>query len=240
MALLNELTSNIIDINKFKQHKDLEINAYEIWWADLPRIESKNGKSSIQAGIHPFVIVQNEKASRFNKRVVTGFAITSQQEKSKLPTHVELKANDLNGLNRNSIISVEQPLSIPKDSLESKIGYITKEEVKEIEKAIKIQYNIIESKELDEEKVEELFEEIKYINWLIRNEEDKTKKMIFMKLKKNTSKELLNLYTEAYGDKYGKINLDKKMNSLKQQNVKERMTNKIDSNDEITCELELI
>ncbi len=62
----------------------MNIKRGDIFYADLsPVIGSEQG------GVRPVLIVQNDVGNKFSPTVIAA-AITSQQEKSKLPTHIQL------------------------------------------------------------------------------------------------------------------------------------------------------
>ncbi len=70
-------------------------------------------------------------------------AITSQIQKAKLPTHVEITANEYN-LDKNSVVLLEQLRTIDKQRLKEKITYIDKDLMKKIDEALKISLGLID------------------------------------------------------------------------------------------------
>lgn len=73
----------------------------EIYYADLSPVVG-----SEQGGIRPVLIIQNNIGNRYSPTVIAA-AITSQQDKTKLPTHISVAA-DSSGLQKNSIVLLEQ------------------------------------------------------------------------------------------------------------------------------------
>ena len=72
----------------------------DVFFADLnPVVGSEQG------GIRPVVVIQNNIGNRFSPTIIA--AITSQTNKSKIPTHVEVRAA-VGGLERSSVIMTEQ------------------------------------------------------------------------------------------------------------------------------------
>lgn len=67
-------------------------------------------------------------------------ALTSQK-KPNLPTHVVLKKDALNGLEKNSLITCEQFRTVDKGRLLDKIGMISHAKQKEVDKAMAISIN---------------------------------------------------------------------------------------------------
>ena len=87
----------------------------DIFYADLsPVIGSEQG------GIRPVIIIQNDIGNKYSPTVIVA-AITSQINKAKLPTHIEISAHEY-GLNKDSVILLEQIRTIDKKRLREKIG----------------------------------------------------------------------------------------------------------------------
>ena len=91
----------------------------DIFYADLsPVIGSEQG------GIRPVIIIQNDIGNKYSPSVIVA-AITSQINKAKLPTHIEISAHEY-GLNKDSVILLEQIRTIDKKRLREKIGCLDK------------------------------------------------------------------------------------------------------------------
>ena len=87
----------------------------DIFYADLsPVIGSEQG------GVRPVLVIQNDIGNKFSPTVIVA-AVTSQINKAKLPTHVEISANDF-GLAKDSVILLEQIRTLDKRRLREKIG----------------------------------------------------------------------------------------------------------------------
>ena len=65
----------------------MNVKRGEIYYADLSPVVG-----SEQGGIRPVLIVQNDVGNKYSPTVIAA-AITSQQDKSSLPTHINLSAN---------------------------------------------------------------------------------------------------------------------------------------------------
>lgn len=88
----------------------------ELYYADLsPVIGSEQG------GIRPILIVQNDIGNKYSPTVIAA-AITSQMNKAKLPTHIEIDTTC--GLSKDSVILTEQLRTLDKRRLKEKIGEI--------------------------------------------------------------------------------------------------------------------
>jgi len=90
----------------------------DIFYADLsPVIGSEQG------GVRPVLVIQNDVGNKFSPTVIVA-AVTSQINKAKLPTHVEISANDF-GLAKDSVILLEQVRTVDKRRLREKIGKLS-------------------------------------------------------------------------------------------------------------------
>lgn len=87
----------------------------DIFYADLSPVVG-----SEQGGIRPVLIIQNDMGNRYSPTVICA-AITSQINKAKLPTHIEVSAEKY-GLVKDSVILLEQIRTIDKKRLREKIG----------------------------------------------------------------------------------------------------------------------
>ncbi len=88
----------------------------DIYYADLSPVVG-----SEQGGVRPVLIVQNDIGNRYSPTVIAA-AITSQTDKNKLPTHIELDCKRC-GLSRDSIVLLEQIRTIDKRRLREKDGF---------------------------------------------------------------------------------------------------------------------
>ncbi len=115
----------------------LDVKRGNIFYADLsPVIGSEQG------GVRPVLIIQNDIGNRYSPTVIVA-AITSQIQKAKLPTHVEIEANT-NGLEKNSVILLEQVRTIDKQRLREKITSLDDKIMTRISEALKISLGLIE------------------------------------------------------------------------------------------------
>ena len=100
----------------------MTIKRGDMFYADLsPVIGSEQG------GIRPVVIIQNNLGNKYSPTVIAA-AITSQTNKTRLPTHIEINSNT-EGLKSNSVVLTEQIRTIDKSRLKEKIGHIDDAEV---------------------------------------------------------------------------------------------------------------
>jgi len=109
----------------------------DIFYADLsPVIGSEQG------GIRPVLIVQNDIGNKYSPTVIAS-AITSQINKAKLPTHIELSAKEY-GLPKDSVVLLEQIRTIDKKRLREKIGHVDDELMEKVNEALSISFGLID------------------------------------------------------------------------------------------------
>lgn len=109
----------------------LNVKRGDIFYADLSPVVG-----SEQGGIRPVIIIQNDIGNKYSPTVIVA-AITSQINKAKLPTHVEISSEEY-GLNRDSVVLLEQVRTLDKKRLKEKIGHMTEEDMKKVNKALLI------------------------------------------------------------------------------------------------------
>ena len=109
----------------------------DIFYADLsPVIGSEQG------GIRPVLIVQNDIGNKYSPTVIAA-AITSQINKAKMPTHVEICANEF-GLGKDSVILLEQIRTIDKRRLKERIGALDAKRLQDVGAALSISLGLTE------------------------------------------------------------------------------------------------
>lgn len=103
----------------------------ELYYADLSPVVG-----SEQGGIRPILIVQNNTGNKYSPTIIAA-AITSQINKAKLPTHIEIQANEF-GLVKDSVILLEQIRTLDKRRLKEKIGELSPTTMKKVNMALLI------------------------------------------------------------------------------------------------------
>ena len=106
-----------------------------IYYADLSPVVG-----SEQGGIRPVLVIQNDIGNKYSPTVIAA-AITSQINKAKMPTHIELAAKDY-GLNKDSVILLEQIRTIDKRRLREKIGRIDDGLMASVNNALSISFGL--------------------------------------------------------------------------------------------------
>jgi mRNA interferase MazF len=101
----------------------------DIFYADLSPVVG-----SEQGGIRPVIIIQNDVGNKYSPTVIIA-AITSQINKAKLPTHVEISSEEY-GLNKDSVVLLEQIRTLDKKRLKEKIGHMTDSDMEKVQTAL--------------------------------------------------------------------------------------------------------
>lgn len=113
----------------------MSVKRGEIYYADLSPVVG-----SEQGGVRPVLIVQNDVGNRHSPTVIAA-AITSRQDKNRLPTHIEVRA-DKCGLARDSIVLLEQIRTIDKKRLGDKMGELDLNSMNKVNTALSISFGL--------------------------------------------------------------------------------------------------
>lgn len=117
--------------NIFSGVRTMTIRRGDVYYADLrPVVGSEQG------GIRPVLIIQNDVGNRHSPTVIVA-AITSQINKSKLPTHVELSSRRYEMV-KDSVILLEQLRTIDKRRLKERVCHLDGEILTKVDKALEI------------------------------------------------------------------------------------------------------
>ena len=88
------------------------------------------------------LVIQNDIGNRFSPTVIVA-AITAQIQKAKLPTHVEIDART-HGMERDSVILLEQIRTIDKQRLTDKITHLEDDTMRKVDEALQISVGLID------------------------------------------------------------------------------------------------
>ena len=114
----------------------MQIKRGDMFYADLSPVVG-----SEQGGIRPVLIIQNDMGNKYSPTVIAA-AITSQMNKTGLPTHINIDS-DTCGLKSNSVVLAEQIRTIDKSRLKEKIGHIEDEKIiNEINNALGVSFGL--------------------------------------------------------------------------------------------------
>lgn len=100
----------------------------ELYYADLSPVVG-----SEQGGVRPVLIVQNDVGNKYSPTIIA-VAVTSQINKARLPTHIELDTTC--GLPKDSVILAEQVRTLDKRRLKDKIGILDNKAMEKVNNAL--------------------------------------------------------------------------------------------------------
>ena len=113
----------------------MNIRRGDIYYADLSPVVG-----SEQGGLRPVLIVQNDIGNRYSPTVIAA-AITSKLGKAKLPTHIDIVAEQV-GLARDSVILLEQIRTLDKRRLREKMGHLPDSLMEQVNTAITVSFGL--------------------------------------------------------------------------------------------------
>lgn len=114
---------------------DDTIKRGEVFYADLSPVVG-----SEQGGVRPVLIVQNDVGNRHSPTVIAA-AITSQTDKNRMPTHISISGQNC-GLQRDSVVLLEQVRTIDKRRLREKMGSVDRQSMREIDQALQVSFGL--------------------------------------------------------------------------------------------------
>lgn len=117
----------------------MNVRRGDIYYADLsPVIGSEQG------GIRPVLIVQNDVGNRFSPTVIAA-AITSQKDKTDLPTHIRVNSQE-SGLTKDSIVLLEQIRTLDKKRLREHMGRLDEYFMDRVDEALQVSFGLLPEK----------------------------------------------------------------------------------------------
>ncbi len=114
---------------------DTTVKRGDIFYADLSPVVG-----SEQGGTRPVLIVQNDTGNKHSPTVIAA-AITSQTNKAKLPTHIELAGRSV-GLTKDSVVLLEQIRTIDKRRLREHMGRLDETMMNRVDDAIAVSFGL--------------------------------------------------------------------------------------------------
>lgn len=110
----------------------------DIFYADLSPVVG-----SEQGGVRPVLVIQNDIGNKYSPTIIAA-AITSQINKARLPTHIEIEAKEY-GLLKDSVILLEQIRTIDKKRIKEKIGHLDDELMEKVNEALNISFGLVDT-----------------------------------------------------------------------------------------------
>lgn len=114
----------------------MNVKRGDIYYADLSPVVG-----SEQGGVRPVLIIQNDVGNRYSPTVIAA-AITSRQDKTKLPTHIPIEASDC-GLQKDSVVLLEQVRTLDKRRLREKMGSVGIQAMRAVNQALSVSFGLI-------------------------------------------------------------------------------------------------
>ena len=108
----------------------------EIYYADLSPVVG-----SEQGGLRPVLVIQNDIGNKYSPTVIVA-AITSQIKKAKLPTHIEIAAQQ--GLQKPSVVLAEQVRTIDKQRLKERVGMLDDDVMQKVDEGLRISIGFVD------------------------------------------------------------------------------------------------
>jgi len=113
----------------------MNIKRGDIYYAELSPVVG-----SEQGGLRPVLIVQNDVGNKYSPTVIAA-AITSQTDKTRLPTHIQLHAQG-SGLSRDSVVLLEQVRTLDKRRLKERMGKLDGGAMDQVDHALSVSFGL--------------------------------------------------------------------------------------------------
>lgn len=113
----------------------MSVKRGDIYYADLSPVVG-----SEQGGLRPVLIIQNDVGNKYSPTVIAA-AITSRLGKTRLPTHIDIYADQV-GLARDSVVLLEQIRTLDKRRLKEKMGHLDDGLMTEVNNAIAVSFGL--------------------------------------------------------------------------------------------------
>ena len=134
-SVIQAIILSSADLYHISGEEIMSVRRGEIYYADLSPVVG-----SEQGGVRPVLIVQNDVGNKHSPTVIAA-AITSQRDKNRLPTHIEVQA-DKCGLAKDSIVLLEQIRTIDKQRLRDKMGELDLNSMNRVDTALSISFGL--------------------------------------------------------------------------------------------------
>jgi mRNA interferase MazF len=109
----------------------IEIKRGDMFFANLdPVIGSEQG------GTRPVLIIQNDVGNKYSPTTIVVATITSKTSKTKLPTHISLP--HVPGLDRDSLLLLEQLRTIDRSRLRAYVGRLDTDTMQMVDQALAV------------------------------------------------------------------------------------------------------
>jgi mRNA interferase MazF len=110
---------------------DRKIKRGDIYYAALTSCVG-----SEQSGYRPILVIQNDTGNKHSKTVIAAVISSQMVNKANLPTHCLIKAQ--HGLDRDSLVLLEQIRTIDKTRLREHLGTLDNESMNRVDRALAV------------------------------------------------------------------------------------------------------
>lgn len=128
------MDESVVHIKGRNDMKDIKRN--EIYYADLSPVVG-----SEQGGVRPVLVIQNDTGNKYSPTTIVA-AITSRQNKAKLPTHIEIGEEVFE---KDSVVLLEQIRTVDKRRLKEYVGKLDNRTMNRVNEAIFISIGLTKS-----------------------------------------------------------------------------------------------
>ena len=116
----------------------IEVRRGDLVWLK-PGIEGvKSLGKNVQNMSRPYIVISNNKNNKYSPTIQLA-AVSKQVSKSVYPMHVFLSKNNYDCLQHDSIVLLEQVVTVNKELVQRNALSLTKEDLKKVNKAIFMQ-----------------------------------------------------------------------------------------------------
>lgn len=118
-----------------------KLNYKDIKWGDILRVDLGQNIGSEQSGVRPVFVISNDTGNHFSPSIIVCSITASQSKLSKqLPVHILISSDEDNGLEKNSVILLEQVRTIDKIRIKDKLGHCSPNIAQEVWQRLMISF----------------------------------------------------------------------------------------------------
>lgn len=124
------------------KQQDAQVNIPSPRRGEIWDVNWSPGRGAEQQGMRPALIIQNDRgnSSSYPLTIVASMSRTERE----LPLHVRIAPNQENGLTDFTDVKCEQVMTIEKSRLIRKRGFISPEELRRVDNALRLSMNLRE------------------------------------------------------------------------------------------------
>lgn len=123
--------------------KNTKTDNREIMRGDLILVEFPNVGGSVQTGVRPAIVIQNNMGNKYSPCLIVVPLTSNVENKKYLPTHVLIDTEG--GVAKTSIALCEQLSTIEKRRIKKYLGHLTQNEMRRVDQAICVSLALVNS-----------------------------------------------------------------------------------------------